>query len=415
MRVLGLSIITDMCLPDSLEPASLDAILAVARGAEPHLTTLVRGVLERHVTSTGAAGDRGALSPAPAGAGRARDGGGAARALAVRGPLPPHARGARGRGRVRVLRGAADGERPPGHPSRLLAHAEGPLLPSSRDAGIPRLAQGGLGHARPAGGDRGREGARHQRQAGHRAPRRRGVQPPLPRERVEVSRGVGEAQRADGVLARLREPVRHLLERVRRERVVGAEDAATSGACCTQGHKILPYCPRCGTSLSSHEVAQGYEDTEDPSIYLALDLERARRAGRARSPASSCGRRRRGRCFECRAGRESRAHVHRGPQERPHRLDAAARGIARDRRARDRSGAPSGRSSRSSRADQLAGLRYARPLDWVPYGEGAHEVIVAEDFVSADDGSRRGAHVTRRSARTTTRPGRSTGSRSCSR
>lgn len=47
MRVLGLSIVTDMCLPDSLEPATLDAILAVARGAEPRLTALVRGVMER--------------------------------------------------------------------------------------------------------------------------------------------------------------------------------------------------------------------------------------------------------------------------------------------------------------------------------------------------------------------------------
>lgn len=47
MRVLGVSVITDLCLPEALEPASLDAILAVARGAEPHLTTLVRGVLER--------------------------------------------------------------------------------------------------------------------------------------------------------------------------------------------------------------------------------------------------------------------------------------------------------------------------------------------------------------------------------
>ena len=39
-----------------------------------------------------------------------------------------------------------------------------------------------------------------------------------------------------------------------------------------QGHKVLPYCARCGTALSSHEVAQGYEDVEDPSLYLALDL-----------------------------------------------------------------------------------------------------------------------------------------------
>jgi purine-nucleoside phosphorylase len=47
MRVLGFSMITDMCLPDSLEPATLDKILAVARAAEPNLTALVRGVMER--------------------------------------------------------------------------------------------------------------------------------------------------------------------------------------------------------------------------------------------------------------------------------------------------------------------------------------------------------------------------------
>jgi isoleucyl-tRNA synthetase len=36
-----------------------------------------------------------------------------------------------------------------------------------------------------------------------------------------------------------------------------------------QGYRVTPHCPRCGTSLSSHEVSQGYkEDTEDPSIYI---------------------------------------------------------------------------------------------------------------------------------------------------
>ncbi len=33
-----------------------------------------------------------------------------------------------------------------------------------------------------------------------------------------------------------------------------------------KGHKIIPYCPRCGTSLSSHEVAQGYKDVKETSI-----------------------------------------------------------------------------------------------------------------------------------------------------
>jgi purine-nucleoside phosphorylase len=47
MRVLGLSIITDLCLPDALEPASVERILAVARAAEPRLAALVRGVVAR--------------------------------------------------------------------------------------------------------------------------------------------------------------------------------------------------------------------------------------------------------------------------------------------------------------------------------------------------------------------------------
>lgn len=35
-----------------------------------------------------------------------------------------------------------------------------------------------------------------------------------------------------------------------------------------QGYKIVPYCPSCGTPLSSHEVAQGYKDVEDPSVFV---------------------------------------------------------------------------------------------------------------------------------------------------
>ena len=47
MRVLGLSIITDTCLPDALEPTSVEQIIAVARRAEPKLAAVVRGVLEQ--------------------------------------------------------------------------------------------------------------------------------------------------------------------------------------------------------------------------------------------------------------------------------------------------------------------------------------------------------------------------------
>ena len=39
-----------------------------------------------------------------------------------------------------------------------------------------------------------------------------------------------------------------------------------------EGHKVVPYCPRDGTPLSSHEVALGYKDVEDPSIYVKFPL-----------------------------------------------------------------------------------------------------------------------------------------------
>ena len=46
MRVFGLSVITDMCLPDALKPAVVEEIVAVANSAEPKLCALVEGVLE---------------------------------------------------------------------------------------------------------------------------------------------------------------------------------------------------------------------------------------------------------------------------------------------------------------------------------------------------------------------------------
>ena len=46
MRVLGVSIITDSCLPDALEPATLEKIIAVANVAEPKLATLIGDVVQ---------------------------------------------------------------------------------------------------------------------------------------------------------------------------------------------------------------------------------------------------------------------------------------------------------------------------------------------------------------------------------
>ena len=39
-----------------------------------------------------------------------------------------------------------------------------------------------------------------------------------------------------------------------------------------RGHKVLPYCPQTGTSYSSHEVALGYKEVEEPSVYVKFKL-----------------------------------------------------------------------------------------------------------------------------------------------
>ncbi len=47
MRVMGVSIITDLCLPEALEPVDLRVIIERAKLAEPSLTALIRGVVAR--------------------------------------------------------------------------------------------------------------------------------------------------------------------------------------------------------------------------------------------------------------------------------------------------------------------------------------------------------------------------------
>ena len=40
-----------------------------------------------------------------------------------------------------------------------------------------------------------------------------------------------------------------------------------------EGYKVVPFCPRCGTPLSSHEVSQGYKDVKETSVYIAFKLK----------------------------------------------------------------------------------------------------------------------------------------------
>jgi isoleucyl-tRNA synthetase len=179
----------------------------------------------------------------------------------------------------------------------------------------------------------------------------------------------------------------------------------------TRGHKILPYCPRCGTTLSSHEVALGYQDVSDPSVYVALDL-RETGDGRREADAASSGL------------QAASSPVFRLPSPASRRrilvwtttpwtfvsnvalavhpeLDYVElkKNAGTDWTiivAEARAGAVLGEDYRDRwqtvgrfPGSMLVGARYQRPLDWVSFDgvQGDHGVIVGEDFVSAEDGS----------------------------
>ncbi|MGD8322383.1 MAG: isoleucine--tRNA ligase, partial [Gemmatimonadota bacterium] len=147
-----------------------------------------------------------------------------------------------------------------------------------------------------------------------------------------------------------------------------------------RGHKSVPYCPRCGTALSSHEVAQGYKDVEDPSLTFLADVLDAdgEPDGRAflvwtTTPwtvPSNVG-------LAVHPGLDYVEVVHDGrrlivAQALVERIFGEAAEVVARHRGKD-----------------LAGLRYRRPLDLVPEPTDPMNAwtVVAEDFVSAEEGT----------------------------
>ena len=167
-----------------------------------------------------------------------------------------------------------------------------------------------------------------------------------------------------------------------------------------RGHKILPYCPRCGTALSSHEVAQGYEEVEDPSVYIALEIaSSAAPNGAPISDRASAGRRAVRRILVWTTTPwtlVSNAALAVNPD---FEYLEVVRREGEDHRtlilAADRVRAVLGEDYEKRweivgrlPGAEMVGWRYQRPIDWLEYPEGsAHEVIVGESFVSAEDGS----------------------------
>ncbi len=147
-----------------------------------------------------------------------------------------------------------------------------------------------------------------------------------------------------------------------------------------RGHKSVPYCPRCGTTLSSHEVSLGYKDVEDPSLTFVAEAvdENGELDGRA---------------FLAWTTTPWTVPSNTGLAVHPELTYAE---VERDGRryilALDRVEALFGEDAEVARTypgAELAGIRYRRPLDLVPEPEdvGNGWTVVLEDFVSADDGT----------------------------
>lgn len=159
-----------------------------------------------------------------------------------------------------------------------------------------------------------------------------------------------------------------------------------------RGHKILPYCPRCETPLSSHEVAQGWKDVKDPSVYIALDLVPS---GNAVTTDKQQTRRRILVWTTTPWTLVSNVALAVNPElayvELTKRAgDGSETVILAETRVAAVLGedyADRWETVATLRGTDLEGRRYRRPLDWVELGDGKHEIIVAETFVSSEDGT----------------------------
>jgi len=156
-----------------------------------------------------------------------------------------------------------------------------------------------------------------------------------------------------------------------------------------RGHRVLPYCPRCGTVLSSHELALGYQDVRDRSVYVTFPLADGSRRELVVWTTTPW-------TLPSNVAAAVHPELEYGEYETPEGrvlVCAAARAGAipiADRGGKD--GGPLALEGLPRRAlrrgAEYVGLAYRRPLDAVPLPqEGRAQVVVAGAFVTAEDGS----------------------------
>ena len=141
-----------------------------------------------------------------------------------------------------------------------------------------------------------------------------------------------------------------------------------------EGHKVVPYCPRCGTALSSHEVALGYKDVVDPSLYVRFPVhgeEGVSLLGWTTTPWTLL----------------SNAALAVAPDVEylRARVDAETLIVAEPLLERVLGGGAEVLDR--VRGSELAGIAYEPPFPYIDdYGERGHTVLEA-DFVTTEDGT----------------------------
>jgi len=147
-----------------------------------------------------------------------------------------------------------------------------------------------------------------------------------------------------------------------------------------RGYKVLPYCPRCGTALSSHELAQGYESVQTNSVFVSFPLEKEPNRQLViwtTTPWTLLA--------------NVAVAVHPDLEYGEYELDGvryiAASALAPSIHVGGKALA-SGNRVKGFLGRDLIGLRYTRPLEVVPLPqEGQRAVVVSGGFVSAEEGS----------------------------
>ena len=147
-----------------------------------------------------------------------------------------------------------------------------------------------------------------------------------------------------------------------------------------RGHKVLPYCPRCGTALSSHELALGYEEVQTNSVFVTFPLAtdpKRQLVVWTTTPWTLLS--------------NVAVAVHPDLEYGEYELDGiryiAAAARAGDVRVRGR---PLSEGSRVAgyRGRDLVGQKYVPPLEVVPLPlEGQRGVVIGGAFVSAEEGT----------------------------